>query len=175
MNTQNKEILEELEELSPILTKLKKSSAANFRVPDDYFEKLTDSVASKIHFEPAAVSRKEVLTAQPSRWAIFLQNLWQPYRVIQFASLFMLLGAGWWWMSKPQKNILSDATAFSSEEVRSYIDQNLEDFDEQSLIKSTLLEADMESLTPKMEEKDVEKYLHESLDGLTDKDLEKLL
>ncbi len=174
MNTQKNEILEELEELSPILTKLKKSGAANFRVPDDYFEKLTDSVASKIHFVPA-VSQKTVPAPQPSRWAIFLQNLWQPYRVIQFASLFVLLGAGWWWMSKPQKNILSDATAFNSEEVRSYIDQNLEDFDEQSLIKSTLIEADVESLTPKMEEKDMENYLHESIDGLTDKDLEKLL
>ena len=172
-----KEIIDELEGLSPMLAQHKKTaSSGGFRLPDGYFEQLTDRVAAQIHFEAAPFGAPQKATPRPV--ASWLQNSllsWQR-GVIAFGCVAVATTLGWFFLQKNNTTPLAETatTALTSVEIRSYIDENLKDFDEQTILKIGIGEADLGNFDTKLDETDLELYLNEALEGATDADLAKL-
>lgn len=176
---QKKQILEELEELSTSLAKLK-GEDAGFRVPQNYFSELPDQVMNRIKKE---AEEKPSMSTSLSEWinqlSQQLQWLLRPQYAMALASVAVLLIAGIWWMSKANEGSISELdplASLSQDEIVDYIDENIEHFKLEILAETEMAASDV-NIVPGIpfEDEAVEEYLDEIIDELDDKDLEELL
>ncbi len=127
-----KEIREELEELSPFLSKLKEEGDG-FKVPNNYFKTLPDEVLKKAGIQ----SVKEVIPQTPQitwidEFIISIQSLFQPRYAMAFASVAILIVAGLLLLNDKNTDLqFSDNIELdlSPEEIQAYISSNIDDFD----------------------------------------------
>ncbi len=147
----NKEIQEELEGLNSILSK--KELKDNFEIPADYFENFQKEVFNKLDINEELQSPK-IGNAKTRRINF-------RYTLPIAASLALLLGLFFF----TQKNIPEGTIAMdqlSSEDIESYINENIDDFDVELL---SMLDSDQQNLLIPNDVQ-IEDYLDENLDDL---------
>ncbi|MEZ4958498.1 MAG: hypothetical protein R2830_01645 [Saprospiraceae bacterium] len=173
------ELKEELEGLSPFLTKMKEEGDG-FKVPADYFKTLPDEVLNKVQRQGPAVER--------SSWfdgiASFLQMLWQPKYVLAVASAAAILIAAVCFFKKdtPKEEVQPIAAVQVSdipfEELHEYLSDNIADIDENLIVEASLSTTESQTtkttILPKATTEELEGYLDDVIDEIDPKDLEDL-
>lgn len=177
MKEEQKNIQEELEALSPLLSKMKKSGrAGGFEVPPSYFRDLPDQVLEKIRKQSRPVK------STPPWWQAIgdaLSHLIQPRLAVGLATAAVLIVGGLLILNpidgtSDTDHLFSELTA---EEVDTYIQSNLYEFQEEMVIEAagsvrelSLLPADA------LDGEDLgDEYYEELLRDLDEESIEELL
>jgi uncharacterized SAM-dependent methyltransferase len=127
---ENQNPMEELKDLSSLLSDLKKESSRTpfFKMPLFYFDTLPDKVFEKITDKP-----NFVVTKTPS-WAQQLQQwFWQPSTAWALSTMILIIVAGNFGFQQQAKNNVVTPTLAIHEEVHQYVTANLDDFEEELL------------------------------------------
>jgi hypothetical protein len=163
---------EELKNLSPFLSDLKKQKKEDgFKTPKYYFDTLADKVIEnaqpKTEVTPIYVAQPSLAT-RVSEW---LAGLMQPRLALAYATVLFLAVGGFYFFKSTQKAESCDELAcLPQEEIKTYISDNINEFDEEMLIGNAQIAENTEGpLLKNLDEKEVEQYL---IDNLDDKDLE---
>jgi hypothetical protein len=136
------EFEKELNELSPFLAKLKEQETKEpFRTPKFYFDTLADRVLEQAQTTPPEAKRAPLLSKESIRpynqlhrakMRLYngLSSLLQPRMAL--ASAVLLAIAAWYFVGRrPTIQPLPTETAvISPTEIKTYIEENIEDFDE---------------------------------------------
>jgi len=156
-----KHIQEELQELSPFLSKLKSDTPKDgFEVPPAYFRQLTDELLDKSQAKPTASSEN---FAWWQRWTFWLQPKYVGYGL---AAILLLIAIPLFFL--PQHSAPEDV---SSEDALMYVEANLSDFDTELL----LLEVDrLDGAYYDIPQDEVEEYLRENMSDWSIEELETL-
>lgn len=160
----NKEILDELGELSPLLSELKQKETG-MKVPEHYFDFLTESVLEQVALIPKPAS--SAVPATKPVWYAFLYN--QPI-LSGLAITLLLLTTILFFRNQP----IDEPTfaKISSEEAATYIAAHLEDFETTLFTEGDFIE----KIEPEeIEEEEVDLYLEEIIEDLDTETLEELL
>lgn len=166
------ELRDELKNLSVFLWE-QKNKPEGFEVPKDYFKSLPDEVFAKLNERPkTAVEEKENWFGQLIK---SLQYLFQPKYAFAYATVALLLVAGFYFLNNPsepqiQQIALSD---ISDETLETYISENIDDFDEAILAEQ--LADNIERPFNELEIENDEELIDELIDDLNVEDLEDLL
>jgi len=159
-----KEIQDELNEISPLLAK-KRGEPDGFKVPDNYFDYLSESIMEQVKLEPKLDSVERSTVADP--WYAFLFNR-------QFfaglATLSLLLVTALFLFNQPTNG--TELADISSEEAESYIANNLEEFDLTLFLEADLLSEISEE---EFEENEIDQFLEDNIDELDAATLQQLL
>ncbi len=169
----NKELQDELNELSPSLSKLDKREG--FEVPPRYFDRLTDEVLRKAKADTELTKEK-----QSPQWLQNISNalatLWQPRVAISLASVAVLVLAVNFFFntSSDIDDPLAGISDISDQELSQYIQENLDEFDADLL-------ADLgddffgDYFLPLNEDELLDQYFEKAIDEIDPDDLEELL
>lgn len=120
------DIRDELNELSPLLSKLDKREG--FQVPPRYFEKLTHEVLQKATTESTPVQTVP-------QWQQSLSNIWaaiwQPKMAMALATITLLVVATTFFFNNGSEvtDPLAELSAISDEELNLYIEENFDELD----------------------------------------------
>ena len=156
-------IKEELKEIAPILAQ-QKGKNEPFQVPDNYFKVLEEQLLDAIE------ATDKTPLYQPTRKIIWLST-----SILSKAATIALLVGGsfiFWQQNRPSINM---DTAFSSEELTTYIADNIQEFDEDFLLDYEYDIADVLSIDAvPLEAIEVEVYLEEIIEEVEVSDLEHL-
>jgi hypothetical protein len=159
-----KEIKEELNAIAPILSKMKKENSTGFKMPENYFDYLNQSVMEQVRLEPQ--SPIPTTTKKTSFWHFL--NI-RPYLTAGLASFALLVTAllfsGRFFNETP-------ITEFSVQEANHYITNHIDEFEADLLMQEVLL-SDLEE--PVLEPTEIHQFLEEHIDELDDVLLEQLL
>lgn len=171
----------ELEELSPLLHKLK-AQENPFKTPEGYFASLPDELITRLRTEaqPVSVPARSTWT---DRLLEFLESLMQPRLAVGLATVAILVVTGLFWLrpetgsettASEQLAMLSD---LSAEEVNDYVTENIETFEEEELmvavaesgieVEETLPAIDLDAAA-------IEEYMEEAIQEMDEEDLETL-
>lgn len=193
MKTEKEKIQAELDEMSPWLSKLKKTNTGDgFEVPTHYFEQLTDKILAQTKTEQVVqTAPKPVAMPWWKTLSMQLEWLFTPRMAYGFASVAILVAAFFWLRPTAQAPIVADVQttkvvtqeAITSDEAEAYIQSNIDDFDEHTILSvhaADVVEKDaMPKKQPKaqLEDKDLDLYLNKIIkdENLSDKELEDLL
>ena len=150
------DILKELQDLSPELSKLKKDF--DEPLPYNYFESLPEKIFDRIRTEEAKVPV----------WQSWLATVFQPKLRLAYAiaAVFVL---GLFIMNNMDDNppSLDDQFAeLSQNELSSYVMANLDDFDGEWLANTVQLSASDELLFLDSDNEAIEEYLLEEMDDM---------
>jgi hypothetical protein len=185
------EFEEELKGLSPFLHNLKKDSKKEdvFKVPQNYFDTLADTIIEKAQAQEKQsypLSKKAIQQApsvakphfleQVKEW---IESLLQPRYALGFATALVIVVAGWWFVNYRNSTLPaeSEMAQLSHEEIHQYITENIDDFDEELILKNQEL-ADNEGDINKdinISDDELQKYLDENFDEKDIKELENKL
>ncbi len=127
-------VQKELQELSPLLTKLK-AQQRPWAVPEHYFDQLPDQVWEQIKLQPASTSQTAAWWERlQARW----QTLWQPRFAIGIAAAVVIIFIGIA-VLLPKQNLKTDRALvqLSAEEVTAYISQHIHEFDTELIVQAT--------------------------------------
>lgn len=172
----NKEIKKELEEIAPMLGKLK-DEKSSFRVPENYFQDMQEDVFSKLN---TVVEEEKV----PSFWEKFiidsiatLQLLLQPKPILRLAAVALVITAGVYIFQKGpqaggQQEYLAD---ISSEEVMEYVNDNIDDFELADVVEAADINGEGLYSVPEIEDEISDEYLDEIIDDFEIEELEEML
>lgn len=164
---ENKNSREELKELSPFLSKMKKKEDG-FSTPENYFNYLENSIMEQVSLEPnpLGVSSREEKNKPWFSW-------FSAKTVASFASVLLLIGAGLFLINQktePTTNVNTFAE-LTEEEILNYLSDNIDDLDVYSIGELTEENTGSDFDMLDLDEKDME-YILEEYDG---GDLEDLL
>lgn len=167
-----KEIQEELKGLSPFLSKMKEKEEA-MDVPTGYFDQLPEAIFRRLNLEePVAepqISWLDQLIGQ-IRW------LFQARPALALASIAILIAIGITFLRTDQpintEQLLAD---MSTEEINTYIADNIDEFDMDLLIEVQNNDPNWE-IDPfsDLEEEELNEYLEEIIDDIDLEDIENL-
>ena len=102
-------------------------------------------------------------------WSNPFQFLFRPKYALAFATVSLLVMAGIFWTNNTTETLpLAELT---SEEIQTYISDNIDEFDEELFLESDLGFEDLES----SEDTDSDEFLNDIIDDLDIEDLEELL
>lgn len=159
-----KEIQDELTEISPFLAKMRGESDG-FNVPDNYFDYLSESIMEQVKLTPKLDSVERPTVNDP--WYAFLFNR---KLFAGLATFSVLLVTAMFLFNQPANgNELAD---ISSEEAESYIANNLEEFELTLFLEADLLSEISEE---EFEESEIDQFLEDNIDELDAAVLEQLL
>lgn len=170
--------MEELEELSPFLHQMKEKGDP-FKAPQGYFEGLPDQVLARLREEEAPATEPE----KSRRPGLSLQGLldqlgWllQPRMALAISSVLIILVAAWF-LLRPNgaSSTTPDFAALSAEEIQYYIQSNIEDFDEETLMEVAHEPGNI-NLIPQdaIETEELDQYLDQMIDQMDTRELEEL-
>lgn len=159
------EIREELNELSPFLSKLK-DKGDGFTTPVNYFDSLSAEIMQK-----TGLNKQK----QPGIWEQFINSLHlllQPRYAMALASLAILIVAGLYFLKPNTTNssfqpIMAELT---TEEIGDYITSHIDEFEMELLV-----EAEEEEVEIPVEQQEMEEYLDNIIDEIDIEELEELL
>ncbi|MBK6950168.1 MAG: hypothetical protein IPH16_20690 [Haliscomenobacter sp.] len=126
------ELRDELRALSPLLEQLK-SGKEGFQVPETYFQNLEGELLERIQQQerrtPVRIPWWQPLLEQ---WQLLLQ----PRYALALASVLVLVAAGGYLIVRtgPGAAPCQDIACLTAEEVRSYIETNIHDFDTRTIL-----------------------------------------
>ncbi len=171
MKNQN-DIQKELQELSPLLAKLK-AKAQKPEVPENYFQSLPNQVWEQIKLQPAP----QRPVAPPNAWERLLsyfQMLLQPRVAVSLATFVILITAGVYFLNNNMPT--TDNQDLTAEEITAYINDNLSQFDTEMLMNATSDLSD-HSILPQSEfsEEEMNLMMEEIIKDLDTKALEEML
>jgi hypothetical protein len=161
--SQRKEILRELDNLSPALSKLKRQLPNAEAPPESYFDALPDQIWEQIKLQPAASS---AVPARASWW----QSLWQPRLVWLGAASLLLAFVVGWFLLRPAPAAPDLLAALSEEEITGYIATYIQEFDTDLLVRAAAELPDASALH--VEDTDLEEFWQEIIHSLDEKTLE---
>ena len=139
-----------------------------FGVPEGYFEALPDAVMKALEKE------QETLTARKKSGRIVsMRHSWWKMGIA--ASFALLIGLGIWSISDGTKNTHVELTDISLDEINSYVQQNIVDFDEGLLMESVDLEMVDIPFTENIKESQLEQYIDDMIDDVDLYEVEQLL
>lgn len=174
------DIQKELADLSPQLAKLRKETQAD--IPLDYFNTLPDTVwdkvQSKTETKQVTISRfPRVIGAGWDRyWESldqWLQSMFQPRVALVFASLLLLLTAGYW--LKTNDAFTQESLAeLTTEEIDWYVSENIEDF-EQALLEVLPEDIDLSMELNEIDDAELDDLMDDLLNDIDENDLEEFL
>lgn len=171
-----KEVKEELKELSPLLYQLKEKDPP-FKVPEGYFNQLQNELLEQLRESPEQNSSKR------SGWNIqkLLDQigwLFQPRMGMAAASVLILLVAAWF-LFQPNEGVPGHELNFASlsiEEIQNYINNNLDDFDEETVKKVAQDDQNIQWIPQNdIDTEELDRYLDEMLEEIDPRELEELL
>ena len=166
MKRRKNEVREELENLSPFLSKMKEKKEG-FEVPKNYFKGLPNQIFEKLGNEPSPLAMPE--KSGQGFWSNPFQFLFRPKYALAFATVSLLIMASIFWTNNPTETLpLAELT---SEEIQTYISDNIDEFDEELFMESNLRFEDLEAF----ENADSDELLNDIIDDLDIEDLEELL
>lgn len=172
MERPDENIQKELEELSPLLLKLKERGAG-FSLPPDYFRQLQNEVLEKVQANPgaSAVSWLDQLKNK-------LQYLFQPGWALSFASIavLLILGALWLFQNRAVEStsISTEIAKLDRDSVKNYIQANLYQFETETLVEfasNQESQPGFDDLSPE----ELDQYLDEVIHELDPETLKELL
>jgi hypothetical protein len=158
------DIKKELNDLSPFLSELKKKDP--FNTPKFYFDTLADKVLEKAKGEtitPPQLERYYSLSERINNW---LSSILQPRFAVAFATITLLLVAGWFFITQQKKGTTQAMADISTDEIHRYITENIDEFDEDLIIKTGAVAVETEGgqlHQTDMSDEDIENYLKENL------------
>lgn len=169
------EVRKELQELSPLLAKLKEREKP-LDVPENYFDALPDQIWEQIKLMP----QPEREQAKPGWWlrlTTTLQSFMQPRIAIGLATLAVLIVAGIFILKPGAEDNSEDLFAsLSAEEVTAYISKNIHEFDTDLLIDAASAYPDMSIfMGSEFDDQEIEQLIDEVVKDLDDETLEELL
>ncbi|MEL7020117.1 MAG: hypothetical protein AAGK47_00785 [Bacteroidota bacterium] len=129
---EEKNIQEELEDLSPLLAKMKREHPqTGFTVPPAYFQDLTNALLEK--------TTPPIADSQPSWWQSLTAQiglLSQPRMSMSLAAIALLL-VGLWYFGADSASVLDSVADVTPtlEDLEQYVTANLDDFNEEILIE----------------------------------------
>ena len=163
------EIKDELEKLSPFLSKIKKENA--FKVPKNYFNSLPDEVLKQVQVTSNAT---EQTTIPSSNWLDRLVEniavLFQPRYAVGFATALVLIVAAVYFSQQPG-NQVNEPYQLASQ----YVEEHIDDFDAELLWEASVFEGDLENTEKSNDDIKDDYYFNEIIDELDDSELEELL
>lgn len=161
-----KEIIKELEEIAPLLSKIKKPEKPE--VPVMYFEGFADRLMSQMDLGKQVPNKvKPRITFFDRIWLFFAQ----PRYVFATATSIVLIVSAIFILPKDQKSA-DLAMNLSQEEVGAYITQHIDQFDMRSLIDEDFTETDVNTLMEKMLPQDeLDKEIEDNIDNINIEDL----
>lgn len=172
MKNQN-EVQKELQELSPLLAKLKAQEQKQ-NVPENYFQSLPNQVWEQIKLQPAPERPVKPLGVW-ERWMNALQILLQPRVAVSLATFAVLILAGIYFL-KPDASAAPVKNELTAEDITSYIKANIQEFDTDLLMEAT---ADLpnQSILPEsnLSEEDIDLMMEEIIKDTDTKTLEEML
>jgi hypothetical protein len=165
MNTENNKIVEELKEISPFLAKLKMEQTEFLKpeIPEQYFDKLTESIFEQTILQPKAASNtveKKSPTRKKSTIQIFFERLLQPNFAVLSMAVVLLIVAGVYLVNHPQTDDMN--VEFTAAEIESYVVDNIESFDLEQLADLVVLENVEELEVPELQDAVLEDYIEEN-------------
>lgn len=162
---------DELRELSPFLSDLKKENKGNpFKTPLFYFDTLADKVVAEAKNEATNEKAPPQYLSLSERISGWLKVVLQPQYSMRLATVAFLGIAGWYFLKPtavPQMSVDNCGLAcVPKEEIQNYISENLKDFDEDLLLgQSTIADTEGSDATLKeLSSDEIEQYLKENLD-----------
>lgn len=141
MKDERKDIENELSEIAPFLAKLKEDNIPieTFRVPDDYFDNLSNTIFEKTIFQEESVIQQPTIATKESVWANlgrYFQWLWNPGTAVVLTSVVVLVIAGFYLVNQPINDYGSNLTAADIEQ---YVEENIETFELEQLAELTVV------------------------------------
>ena len=173
------EIREELQRLSPLLSKMKEDGKQPFRAPEGYFQGLPEEVLRRAKAEEGLV-RESRPVAQNRKVGAWLQWLLFPRRAVGLAMALLLVAAGTYlfWPRSASYNPEEALAGISVEEAQAYVSENIGDFELEVLLDAAVVSAEdvpQIELLPDVGQEDIDRYLDEVLDDISLDELEELL
>ena len=176
-------IREELEGLSPLLSKMKGESRHPFRVPEGYFDGLPDEVLRRARAEEGLV--RDGLPAQgrakkAGGLAGWLQWWLMPRQAIGLAMALVLLAAGAYlfWAQSGLSAAGEVLAGISEEEAKAYVSENIGEFGLDLMVEAAIVSEEgipgVEVL-PEIDEVEIDRYLDDYLEDISLDELEELL
>lgn len=168
----NEAIKKELEELSPLLSKIK-AQESKMEVPENYFDALPDQIWEQIKLMPQPERAKPSI----SWWAKLqagMQNLWQPRLAVGLATFAVLIVAGIYFL---QPNDTTDPfDQLTAEEVTAYMSQNVEEFDAAMLVDAMGDNVNVGILSSSdFDDAEIEQLLNKVIEEMDEASIEDLL
>lgn len=173
------DLKQELEELSPLLHKLK-AQENPFKTPEGYFASLPDELITRLRNE-AQPLRTPARPGWSDRLLQFLESLMQPRLAVGFATVAILVAAGVFWLRPGAVNEPSEQLAMlsdlSHEDVSAYVTANIESFEEEELmlaVSESGVEVENSLPAIELDSQAIEDYMDEAIEEMDEEDLESL-
>jgi len=158
-------IQDELKDIAPLLSEMDKSQEG-FNLPHLYFETLQDKVMNRLTEKPE----------QESRFSRFFKTLLQPRYAIVLGSVLVLLLATTLFLRPADAENTDILASISTEELSSYLDENIDDFDLDMLMEDNATSTLDFSDGMDFDLNELEEYIdNDFIDQLEDQTLEDLL
>ena len=152
----DKDILKELNELAPNLSKLPKKEQGN--VPYNYFETLPEKVFERIRKQNKA-----------PKWVQIFASLWQP-KLIPAYAMAVIIGFGIFWIANQGATTVCDLDCelaqIDENVLNEYVIAHLDDFDYNIIETSYNLSGSEEVLYLDTDNETIENYLIEEMSDL---------
>lgn len=161
----DKDIKRELEEISPLLAKLKKEQTPP-ELPANFFNNLQVDVIQELRPEfekPATTSVEKGVFGHLFDW------LRKPQVAMAFGVSLMLIGVGIFLLLPQDEPIDLAWETVSEESILDYLDENIDDFEAVSLME--ISEEEEAVFETELDENLIDQYLEENLNQLDESDL----
>lgn len=131
----DKHIKDELREQSPFLSKKLKENRGGFKMPEGYFDTLSDRIMDRVEEEKEA--KVAYMDSSVSETPAKVRKL-RPYKMIAAAATVMLLVVAGLWLMNPSETTSRYAELEQLDEkgVLEYLDKHMDEFDFNSLVES---------------------------------------
>ena len=163
-----KEIRDELKDLSPFLSDIKKENA--FKVPKDYFKSLPDKILEQVQVSKNTTEQTTTQSSWLDRLIEGIAILFQPRYAVGFATALILIVAAVYFNQKP-----GDQFDGSFQLVSQYVEDNIDEFDADMLWEASVFEADDDFIEEMEDDAGSNEELDELIDELDDDELKMLL
>lgn len=177
MKKHTEEVNQELEQLSPLLARIK-PELPDAEPPARYFVDMQESVLRKARQEALARPKAGAgIMAWLQQLALWFRPLQQPRYAMAFATLALVIAAAVWILvPRHQADLMADANeTLTQDEILAYIETNIEDFDTYLLLAALDDNSLMEVAPTGLDEKAREDLLDAILKELDASMLEELL
>lgn len=172
----SKEIREELDQLSPLLSRMK-AAEKPVEAPENYFREMQADVLWKVKQEALACKAAQPAAPAAAWWERTLHSLHhlvrQPVYATAFATLALLIVAAIWLLA-PEKADTLQFSELTQEEALEYIESNLEDFDTALLLSAFGESAAIPAPTSGMSDQEAKDLMDAMMKELDASDLEEL-